>query len=197
MLDKFLLFLLNAEAGVKIKSHDEIPLLVFEKARKTGWSDDPRDLGGATMCGITLKTFSAWCIANKLPLPTKDILRAITFQTWKAVVQDLFWLPYHADKIITPQIAYIITDWIWASGPAVIKHVQRLVGVAPDGIVGPHTIRAINSADQQRLFFDIKQRRIQFINDICAARSANNVFRKGWINRLNRIIWNPPYLKFQ
>lgn len=197
IFDHFLLFLLNAEAGVNIKSYAAPPVLAFEEARKKGWSDDPRDAGGATMCGVTLKTFRSWCLVNRLPVPTKDILHGISFQNWRSVVKEFFWDLCKADKIYYQPIAYIIVDWVWASGPSVIKHVQRLVGVCPDGIVGSRTLAAINAANQRDLFDAIKRKRVEFIESCIKSRPANACFRKGWLARLDRILPDPPFLSFQ
>lgn len=195
--DLFQLYILNSETGVKIKSPDVLPILAFENARRTGWSDDPRDAGGATMCGVTLNTLRAWCARHKLPTPTKDILRAITYSTWRDILREFFWDNCKADRIKAPQIAYIIVDWVWASGPAVIKKIQTLLKVNPDGIIGPRTLAAINAADQEKLFDTIFSMRLAYIEAICKSRPANLTFRRGWINRLNRITNTPPYLKIE
>lgn len=197
IFDRFLIFLLNSEAGAKAPDIDAVPVIIFESARLKGWSDDPRDAGGATMCGVTLNTLRAWCARHRLPVPTKDILRNITFMNWKSVVRDLFWSLCRADEIVSPQLAYIIVDWVWASGPSVIRKVQRILGVNPDGIIGPRTLKAINEADQERLFLDIRNERIAFIDSICRSRPQNKVFRKGWLRRLDRIAWLEPYLRLQ
>ena len=196
MFDLFQLFLLNAEAGAYIKSYSALPILVFEDARKKGWSDDPRDAGGATMCGITLNTLRAWCAKHKLPVPTKDILRNISYANWRDVVKEFFWGLCRADEIKAPQLKFIIVDWVWASGPSVIKIVQSIVGANPDGIVGSKTIAAINAHNPHDLFTALMERRIKFIDACIARRPVNKVFRKGWIARLNRILPNPPYLSF-
>ena len=39
--------------------------------------------------------------------------------------------------------------------------------------------------DPMSLYFQIKNDRIKFIDEICKARPANEKFRKGWMNRIN------------
>lgn len=34
---------------------------LFSKSKKTGWADDPDDLGGQTMVGVTMATYEEYC----------------------------------------------------------------------------------------------------------------------------------------
>lgn len=93
-----------------------------------------------------------------------------------------------ADEIKSQSIADILVDWIWASGVHGIKIPQDLIGVIPDGIVGPKTLEAINRQNPRELFDQIKIARFDFIEDICRKRPANNKFKRGWMNhRINDI----------
>ena len=71
------------------------------------------------------------------------------------------------------------------SGVHGIKRPQKILGVTVDGIVGNKTIAALNAMDPMSLYFQIKNDRIKFIDEICKARPANEKFRKGWMNRIN------------
>ena len=51
-IEKFIPFIIQFEAGVNPAGLTGEKL--FEKARATGYSSDPDDLGGATMVGVTL-----------------------------------------------------------------------------------------------------------------------------------------------
>mgnify|MGYP001522238849 FL=1 len=96
-----------------------------------------------------------------------------------------YWDRYQADYIHNQSIANICVDWLWASGVHGIKRVQRLLQIKEDGIVGPQTIASINLANQRQLFEAIKADRIRFIDEICARDPSQQVFRKGWLNRIN------------
>ncbi|MEG0890119.1 MAG: putative peptidoglycan-binding domain-containing protein, partial [Bacteroides sp.] len=98
-----------------------------------------------------------------------------------------YWDRWKADQIKSQSIANILVDWVWASGIHGIKIPQQILGVSVDGNVGPKTIAALNARDPKALFAQIKQARINFIEDICRKRPANKKFRKGWLNRLNAI----------
>ena len=79
-------------------------------------------------------------------------------------------------------------DWAWASGTGTsIKQVQKILGVAVDGIVGKDTLTAINIADQRALFDKIHARRIEFVENIVRRNPSQSRFIKGWKNRINAL----------
>ena len=181
-------FILAFETGIRYKkTEDEQIETSYARAQQTGWSDDPKDAGGATMCGVTLSTYRTWCKGRGYPSPTKDDLRKIPYAHWHLILKKNFWDLAKADLIVTKAIAYIIVDWIWGSGPKVIRRVQKILGVKQDGIIGPKTLKAINTAPQQSLFGQIKADRFRYLDEICKARPANIRFLRGWENRLNAI----------
>ena len=53
---------------------------LFEKAKQKGYANDPDDLGGPTMCGVTLPAVSMLTVP---PLSTKSI--TVLSSTWAAV----------------------------------------------------------------------------------------------------------------
>lgn len=67
-----------------------------------GWADDPNDPGGATMKGITLGTYTAWCKAHDEPQPTKADLRTISDAEVEEIYYEWYWLPPHCDKLAWP-----------------------------------------------------------------------------------------------
>ena len=68
----------------------------------------------------------------------------------------MYWDRWKADEIKSQSIADILVDWVWASEVHGIKIPHDLVGVIPDGIVGPKTLAAVNSRNPRELFDQIK-----------------------------------------
>ena len=100
----------------------------------------------------------------------------------------MYWDRWKADEIKSQSIADILVDWIWASEMHGIKIPHDLVGVIPDGIVGPKTLAALNSRNPRELFDQIKIAGFDYIEDICRERTANNKFKRGLMNhRINDI----------
>lgn len=183
-IEHFIPFLIKWEAGISKKSNETNESL-FQRARKTGWADDPDDLGGQTMVGVTMATYEEYCRRKGYPKPTTGSLMDLSYNDWKSILKMLYWDRWNADEIRSQSIAEIVCDFVWASGVHGIKVPQDLVGVIPDGIVGPKTLAAVNSRNPRELFDQIKIARFDFIEDICRKRPANNKFKRGWMNRIN------------
>lgn len=185
-IEHFIPFLIKWEAGISKKSNETNESL-FQRARKTGWADDPDDLGGQTMVGVTMATYEEYCRRKGYPKPTTGRLMDLSYNDWKSILKMLYWDRWNADEIRSQSIAEIVCDFVWASGVHGIKVPQDLVGVIPDGIVGPKTLAAVNSRNPRELFEQIKIARFDFIEDICRKHPANNKFKRGWMNRINDI----------
>ena len=160
---------------------------LFEKAKLKGFANDPDDLGGATMCGVTLATFTDYCRRKGYPRPTIVRLRAIKYKEWLEILKTMFWDKWKADQINNESIALILVDWVWGSGKYGITIPQKAIGVTADGIVGPKTIAAVNAKDPKQLFDLIRKERLAYIERICRSRPANLKYKRGWLNRLNDI----------
>ena len=149
-----------------------------------GFSDHPADRGGATFCGVTLSTYRQFINAQA----TAEDLRKMTKDQWKKIFIHGYWWPWKASNIVSQGVANVCVDWAWASGPGTsILRVQRLLGVDADGIVGPRTLDAINSASPRELFDRIIQARLKFVEDIVQRDPSQRVFLRGWKNRINDI----------
>lgn len=160
---------------------------LFEKAKKKGYANDPADLGGPTMCGVTLTTYTEYCRRKGRPTPSIVQLKALSYTDWLQILKTMFWDRWKADQIISQPIANILVDWVWASGKRGITEAQKAVGVKADGIVGAKTLEAVNGKEPIMLFDTLKKARAAYINRICKSRPANMKFKKGWLNRLNDI----------
>ena len=160
---------------------------LFEKAKLKGFANDPDDLGGATMCGVTLATFTEYCHRKGYQRPTIVRLKAIKYKEWLEILKTMFWDKWKADQINNESIALILVDWVWGSGKYGITIPQRAIGVTADGIVGPKTIAAVNAKDPKQLFDLIRKERLAYIERICRSRPTNLKYKRGWLNRLNDI----------
>ena len=114
-------------------------------------------------------------------------LKAMPFVHWRDIAKSLFWDRWRADDIVSPPVAHILVDWVWASGAHGILIPQRLLGVKADGKVGPVTLAAVNAHDPRALFDRLRAEREAFIDRIVARRPANAKFKRGWLNRLHAI----------
>ena len=205
-INKIIPFFIKWESGLPVKYRSLPVREQFEMARQTAFANDPADSGGATMCGVTIGTFTSYRKKVGKPAPTVADLKNITFDEWLDILRTLYWNRWKADQIKSQKIANILVDWVWGSGAHGIKIPQRILGVKVDGIVGQKTLNAVNFADPDELFDALFKARVNFLNDIVSKSVAayerkigrrateqeklkhtNKRFIKGWLRRLNDI----------
>lgn len=164
------------------------PKILFKKIQKWegGWSDHKSDKGGKTNMGITLTTWKG-CGYDKDGDGDIDAddLRLITPDDVFQVFKKNYWDRWKADHIRSQALADILVDWVWASGKHGIVRVQHLLGLTADGIVGPKTLANLNEVNARTFFQVVKEDRARFIDELCKKNPSQEVFRKGWINRIN------------
>ena len=201
-------FILHFEAGVNKKYLGLPNEQIFEIAKKTGFANDPVDAGGATMCGVTLNTFKAYCRKNGFTDSSVRSLRNMKYETWLDIIKTLFWDKWKADEIKDQSVANAVVDWSWVSGRYGITIPQRILGVAQDGIVGKKTIAAINAKDPKEIFDAVQKARLVYTDDIIRSsirryenrigrtatpqerkKYTNLKYENGWKRRINSIIY--------
>lgn len=158
-----------------------------------GFVNDPVDKGGATNMGVTIGTWRSvgYDKDGDGDIDVDDLHLLDKEDVIERVLRPYYWNRWRADEILNQSVANILVDWVWASGTHGIKRPQRILGVTPDGIVGPKTIAAVNSMDPMELHFRIKNDRIKFIDEICQRDPSQERFRKGWMNRINALVYQP------
>ena len=173
----------------------------FTHEKEGGFVNDPHDAGGATNMGVTLNTYTTYCRKKGYPKPTVERLKQLSEAEWQEIMRTMYWDVIKGDDIQSQSVALAIYDWAVHSGPATaVKHVQRILGVKSDGIVGPITLAAINSFSPLPLFGQIQQSRLKFLESLCAVtyleldencssvqREKNRKFLNGWVRRVRSI----------
>lgn len=160
-------------------------LISFIKKWEGGWVNDPHDKGGATMSGITMVTYEAYCKKKGYPKPTIEKLKNIPDDQWNDIFKSMYWDRCNADKIENQSVANAVVDWYWNSGIYGIRIPQRILGLREDGIIGTQTIAAINMLPSKELFEDIKAERLKFVENIAKNNPSQSKFLNGWKNRIN------------
>lgn len=140
-----------------------------------GWSDHPKDPGGATMKGITLATYRQW-----VPGASKADLRAISDGYVSTIYETGYWQPVKAE-LLPAGVDLAVFDLAVNSGPGrAAKTLQAAVGVAKDGQIGSITLSKANQVGDVALVRDICARRLSFLRGL----KTFSTFGKGWVRRV-------------
>jgi lysozyme family protein len=105
-----------------------------------GWVMHPADPGGMTMLGITQRTLSEWL---GRPATEKEI-RALTPEAVAPIYRKRYWQAIRGDDL-PPGLDLAVFDLAVNSGPGrAAKMLQAVLGVDPDGVIGPKTLRRLD-----------------------------------------------------
>lgn len=132
-----------------------------------GYVNNPSDKGGETKYGISKNAY-----------PRENIAE-LTLERAKAIYLHDYWGPAGCD-VVPDVLRFSLFDFAVNSSPkTAIKHLQKLVGVFADGIIGPHTLAAIQLSPPVRLAIAFNLDRLLFWSDL----ADFNHFGAGWVRR--------------
>lgn len=156
-----------------------------------GYANVKNDKGGETYAGIARNIYPENNIWDYIDFIKRTkfvggIPHNTHFPDIEYMVEQFYsdiWEAYHLNQIISQKVANLIFDYIVHSGKAV-KNIQKVLGVTQDGIIGPNTLRAINSQNPTTLFNKILAERKEYLDGLIKKDPTQEVFREGWTNRL-------------
>lgn len=138
-----------------------------------GLSNDPQDPGGLTYEGISKKSNPE---LFKNGLPTDAQVRAVYLA--KYVQGPGF------DKITDKQLQAQLIDFGVNSGTYIaITYLQKVLGVAQDGILGPTTLAALSKAHSDDINTALAIERIKMIGRLVEKNPSQLKFLNGWLSR--------------
>ena len=167
-----------------------------------GLSDDAADSGGLTKFGVDLAMMQdiASTQAGRDTLDRMGIILPVTRNTIKNLTETQAasiyrWQAWEALKLdqIPLRPAVVLYDAAVNSGPKQsVKFAQRGYNACvaygqpldTDGIMGPATRKAMQQADTDKILMAMLDQREKFFNDLVRAKPSQEVFLKGWLNRV-------------
>lgn len=134
-----------------------------------GYSNDPRDPGGETNWGISKRAYPHVDIAN------------LTREGAKALYLSDYWQKMGCDNMPLA-LAFQVFDFGVNSGVTeAIRELQNLLGIRPDGVVGPVTrINIQNLTDPMKFTVRYMAARLKFMTNC----QTWGTFGKGWARRI-------------
>lgn len=167
-----------------------------------GLSDDAADSGGLTKFGVDLAMMQdiASTQAGRDTLDRMGIILPVTRNTIKNLTETQAasiyrWQAWDALKLdqIPLRPAVVLYDAAVNSGPKQsVRFAQRGYNACvaygqpldADGIMGPATRKAMQQADTDKILMAMLDQREKFFNDLVAAKPSQEVFLRGWLNRV-------------
>lgn len=144
-----------------------------------GYVDHPSDPGGATCWGVTERVARE----NGYQGAMRDLPVTVAKQIYRAK----YWDAVRAEDL-PAAVRYEMFDAAVNSGTGqATRWLQRAVGVADDGRLGPITIAAAHAADAQLVARRMLGQRLRFMTDL----STWPTFGKGWARRISELLTTP------
>ena len=146
-----------------------------------GFSNHPKDPGGATMKGVTQRVYDTY--RKGLGLAARSV-KMIDSRELQQIYRSRYWNLIKGDAL-PPGVSYVVFDGAVNSGVSQsVKWLQRALGVNADGVIGPATLNAVAAInDQDALIVRICERRMAFLR----ALKTWKTFGKGWTSRVNDV----------
>ncbi|MFH5924978.1 glycoside hydrolase family 108 protein [Roseomonas xinghualingensis] len=146
-------------------------------AAEGGFVNHPADPGGATNMGITLRTLSEFREAEV----TVEDVRGLTRAEAREIYRARYWTPMRCGDL-PAGIDLMVFDFGVNAGPGrSIRLLQRSVGVATDGSVGPITLAAVRACRVADLIGRLAEGRLAHYRGL----ETLPTFGRGWTRRVD------------
>lgn len=145
-----------------------------------GYADNSADPGGATMKGVTHRTYDAH--RRRRGQTTRDV-RQITDAEVETIYRNQYWNAVRADDL-PGGVGYCVFDAAVNSGPGqAVKWLQRIIGAKVDGVVGDETISKTREAAPHKLIDRYCDMRLAFMKRL----KHWSTFKNGWTRRVKEV----------
>jgi lysozyme family protein len=133
-----------------------------------GYVNDPHDAGGETNYGISKRAY-----------PDLNI-KELTRDDAKQIYRRDYWDAIRADEMPEPVAVAVFDMAVNAGNRTAIRLLQRVVRVTDDGVIGPVTLAAVNSAKPDEIAVRYAAERIAYY----AALKGWGRYGRGWTRRV-------------
>jgi lysozyme family protein len=145
-----------------------------------GDTDDPRDAGGFTRFGISIRfAGSIYLDLDGDGKTTKEDMKALTRKKAAAIYREHFWDRVIGERL-PPAVAMAVFDFAVNCGvPSASRRLQRAIGAKADGRIGEKTIAAAWKIDPMASVADLTARRCKKY----AETKQVKIYGLGWMRR--------------
>jgi uncharacterized protein (TIGR02594 family) len=153
-----------------------------------GWTNDPKDPGGATFRGITLATYAAdrgKTLTTETAARLRAELAALSDADTAGLYHRRYWLRAGCDRLPVP-LAIMTFDAAVNQGPVTaIRLLQTALRVTVDGELGPVTVAAVGAASQARQLPALIHRFAGARRQRYRQTRNFDRFGRGWLSRVD------------
>lgn len=199
----FLRLLLKNEAGIDAPGCNDSDLKpAYERNRKRLFVNDKDDKGGATMCGVTWRTFCRLTKDNDY-----DHFLQMSYERWCWICTRCYWDKLRASEMNSVQLAVAVCDYAFNSGEARAVHsLQEALNelnvrmdyrlgkpLFQDGVLGEKTlamIQKLSRKEQLVVLYALQHKRTMFVQQCVAHGKISSKFLHGL---MARICWTGIY----
>lgn len=169
-------------------SYEDDSLFVgaFEKLMRWegGYSDNPKDRGGTTNYGISLRFYQ-----SIRPDATGDDIANLTKAEAAQLYYDHWWVPNKYKDIDFTVAVQLFNFAVWMGAKRAHKLLQRAIiaclgePLLVDGIIGPKTKEALAKCEPGRVVAALRSEAGGRIRWLLRADPSQGVFKRGWLRR--------------
>lgn len=155
-----------------------------------GYVNNPNDSGGPTKFGVTQKAYSAFSGR----FISEDEIERLTAEDVFPFYEKEYWRPIWAERIKECPIVVAIFDTAVLYGVHTsVKLAQKAIvacdiTVLVDGIMGEKTLELLNKLEKQEFILEFYTQVRHRINEVCTISPKDEVFKRGWLDRANRLL---------
>ena len=181
------------------ENFDKCLTLLLSPKYEGKFSNRKADRGGPTNQGITLKTLQKFYAEYDYgdmdadgDIDIDDIIALDTPKEAAPIYKKWFWDALNLDNYPSG-IDFLMFDFAVNSGPFNAKKILQLslnklrCRLDVDGIIGKKTINALQSTDRELLIKAMLNERDIFYRKIVANDLSQEMFLKGWLNRIAQL----------
>lgn len=158
---------------------------MFEKCieivlqKEGGFVNHSADPGGATNYGITIKVLSEY---RKTEVNVEDVQRLSVGEA-KQIYFKNYWKSIQGDQLPNGVNLSVFDFAVNAGIFQAVKVLQKVVNVRQDGMIGPITLKAVQTFEAKTVIESFAAERVLFYKGL----KTFSIFGKGWLRRTESV----------
>lgn len=155
----------------------------FTRNWEGGFVNNPKDPGGATNKGITQVTYDSYRIKHNLSTQSVEHMSEAEANE----IYFTYFLAARCDLLAWPLCLVVFDTAINFGVRKSILFLQEALGVNRDGILGPMSKRALDTASPEETATKMCDIRIAYRHYRVSVAPSQKIFLKGWLRRDNAL----------